>query len=786
MIAVWIILGLVVVIVIYLVALYNGLIGKRNRVDNSWAQIEVQLKRRHDLIPNLVETVKGYAAHERGTFEAVTQARAAAMGAQGPAQAAAAEGILGQALGRLFAVAEAYPDLKASTNFLDLQTQLQDTENKVAVSRQVYNDTVLTYNNGIQVFPAVLIAGPFGFTRREFFEVEADGDRQVPTVSFQPDAPRQPAVPPPAMHQLRRRRSVFLAAALAALAIAGGAEAKSFSLPQADVSIRVAADGAVVVDEHITYAFSGPFTGGYREIPLRSGESVDDVRVSENGRSYRPGGCTELKCADAPGTFGTAVVGRKVRIVWHYAAANELRTFDVHYRLAGVAVAYDDVVDVNLQVWGSEWDEPLGRLTATETAPGKILRAWGHPVYVRGDVQLAGEKVLLRALNVPAGQFVELRTVIPRAAFSSTTGMRIASGDGLEKIVAAETADAAAFEKDRERIDHAKQHPWRYAVYLLLLGTIPGFLVVAGVFWFYGRELRTTYDREYEQEPPTETEPALVPTLLRQGGEAGSFEFTATLFDLIRRGVFTSAPVTTERSIWGGLRSESVSDLELSPGKRDQQLTPWEEAVASVVDGVIEDGPERLSRFRKRIEAERATMSPHFTAFKGNVGTEVGNRKWFDLTRRRAARPRTPPVRGGRRRALLRCDQRLAHGLPALERRRAARPRGGRFRQRRDRARCSDAAQAVAPTLAGRRGRGGALGGVPALPDRLSAPAGGTARDPRAVGAPARLRDRVRDCRQSPPGRAHVDARGARAGLLDLLDLERRRPRQRRLVSGDR
>jgi LemA protein len=198
MIAVWIILGLVVVIAIYLVALYNGLIGKRNRVDNSWAQIEVQLKRRHDLIPNLVETVKGYAAHERGTFEAVTQARAAAMGAQGPAQTAAAEGILGQALGRLFAVAEAYPDLKASTNFLDLQTQLQDTENKVAVSRQVYNDTVLTYNNGIQVFPAVLIAGPFGFTRREFFEVEGDGDRQVPTVSFQPEAPAAPAATPAA------------------------------------------------------------------------------------------------------------------------------------------------------------------------------------------------------------------------------------------------------------------------------------------------------------------------------------------------------------------------------------------------------------------------------------------------------------------------------------------------------------------------------------------------------------------------------------------------------------
>ena len=198
---VWIIVAVVVILAIYLVALYNGLVQKRNRVDNAWAQIDVQLKRRRDLIPNLVETVKGYAAHERGTFEAVTQARAAAAGAQGPAQTAAAEGFLSQALGRLFAVAEAYPDLKASTNFLDLQAQLKDTEDKIAISRQVYNDTVLTYNNGIQVFPAVLLAGPFGFGRREFFEVEDAADRELPPVSFQPDAqtaPTPPAAPPAA------------------------------------------------------------------------------------------------------------------------------------------------------------------------------------------------------------------------------------------------------------------------------------------------------------------------------------------------------------------------------------------------------------------------------------------------------------------------------------------------------------------------------------------------------------------------------------------------------------
>ena len=367
--------------------------------------------------------------------------------------------------------------------------------------------------------------------------------------------------------RLRRPSIVLLAAALAALAITGTAGAKSFSLPQAAISVQVAKDGSLLVDEHITYAFSGPFSGGFRDIPLRDGETIDRVRVTEDGRTYRPGGCTELGCIDAAGTYGTTRVGDSLRVVWHYGATDELRTFTVHYRLRGLAVAYDDVVDVNLKVWGSEWKVPLDRLTATEVAPGKVLKAWGHPVYVRGDVQLLGTKVLLRALDVPAGQFVELRTVIPRNAFSSTAGMRVVQGNGLAKIVAEETADAAAFEKDQERIDHAKAHPLRYGLYLLLLGTIPAFLIVGAVFWFYGRERKTGYDREYEQEPPTDTAPALVPTLLRQGGEPGSFEFTATLFDLIRRGVFTSTPVTTERKTWGGLRSENVSDLELGAGQ---------------------------------------------------------------------------------------------------------------------------------------------------------------------------------------------------------------------------
>ncbi len=195
---VWLIVLLVLLalIVIALIALYNRFVRYRNRVDNAWAQIEVQLKRRWDLIPNLIETVKGYAAHERGTFEAVTEARANAQRAQGPAETAAAEGILGAALGRLFAVAEAYPELQADENFRQLQDELAGTENRIAVSRQVYNDSVLTYNNAIQTFPGVVLAGPFGFARREFFETD-ETQREAPRVDFSPGAgTAAPSVPP--------------------------------------------------------------------------------------------------------------------------------------------------------------------------------------------------------------------------------------------------------------------------------------------------------------------------------------------------------------------------------------------------------------------------------------------------------------------------------------------------------------------------------------------------------------------------------------------------------------
>ncbi|HEY5887225.1 MAG TPA: LemA family protein [Acidimicrobiales bacterium] len=191
-----IVLAVIAVIVIFLVVTYNGLVKLRNRIENAWAQIDVQLKRRYDLIPNLVETVKGYASHERETLEAVTQARNMAVNAQGVGEQAQAENMLSGALKSLFAVSEAYPDLKANQNFLNLQEELTGTEGRIAYSRQFYNDSVLRYNTKIQTFPAVVIAGMMRFTPREYFEAEPES-RDAVQVSFD-DPPSVAATPPPA------------------------------------------------------------------------------------------------------------------------------------------------------------------------------------------------------------------------------------------------------------------------------------------------------------------------------------------------------------------------------------------------------------------------------------------------------------------------------------------------------------------------------------------------------------------------------------------------------------
>jgi LemA protein len=180
----YILLGVIAIIIIWIIVVFNKLVMRRNQVNNGWAQIDVQLKRRHDLIPNLVETVKGYAKHERETLENVTRLRNQAMAAKGPNDQIPAEQMLTAAVGKLFALSEAYPDLKASQNFLALQEELSSTENKIGFARQYYNDEVMQYTNQIQVFPQSMVASMFGFTEFKYFELEGPEEAAVPELEL--------------------------------------------------------------------------------------------------------------------------------------------------------------------------------------------------------------------------------------------------------------------------------------------------------------------------------------------------------------------------------------------------------------------------------------------------------------------------------------------------------------------------------------------------------------------------------------------------------------------------
>ncbi|MBI4128261.1 MAG: LemA family protein [Parcubacteria group bacterium] len=180
----YVLLAIAVLLVLWVIGAFNGLVMLRNRVQEAWSDIEVQLKRRYDLIPNLVETVKGYARHEEGVFTKVTEARVKAMGASGAHDKAIAENMLAGALKSLFAVAENYPELKASQNFLELQRELSDTENKIQAARRFYNGNVRDFNTRIEIFPTNLIANMFRFEKREFFELENEGEKQPVKVQF--------------------------------------------------------------------------------------------------------------------------------------------------------------------------------------------------------------------------------------------------------------------------------------------------------------------------------------------------------------------------------------------------------------------------------------------------------------------------------------------------------------------------------------------------------------------------------------------------------------------------
>ena len=275
------------------------------------------------------------------------------------------------------------------------------------------------------------------------------------------------------------------------------AAAKSYSLPSADIAYEVVRDGSVIVTESLTYKFDGSFRGGFRLIPISAsrGESISDISVSENGGHYEPGGSSTVGIDSAPGTFGVAQDGDWTRVVWHFAASNEERTFTIRYRVSGFVTAYDDVGDLYVQVWGNQWRVPVSSLRATVRLPSflssgvKPVRVWGHPRSVAGQVSVRDQTAWLTATDVPAGQFVELRVVFPRSLLNSSGEAVVRSGSGLPQILAEEEQDftSSRFGNAPEQGSQASGGTgWGFLKLLLLLLLAP-FLLVARLLGFGSR-----------------------------------------------------------------------------------------------------------------------------------------------------------------------------------------------------------------------------------------------------------------------------------------------------------
>ncbi|MBU1865588.1 MAG: DUF2207 domain-containing protein, partial [Actinobacteria bacterium] len=408
------------------------------------------------------------------------------------------------------------------------------------------------------------------------------------------------------------------------VALPGHAFAKDYRLPTAEVEVVVADDGSLLVTEQITFAFSGSFSGAYRDVAVRTGERVTDIAVAEGQTGYSPGAPTELGSSGTPGTFGVEDLGNRFRIVWHYRASDEVRTFSITYRLIGLTVAYDDVADVYLQVWGDEWKVGLDHLESHLTlpgagAPGDVL-VWGHPDSVEGSTTLGtdGRSPALAADGIPSRQWVEFRVVFPADWLTSTGGATVKSGSGLAGILAEEEAYAARGDTERRGTRNS------LLIVVIAAGLLP--LFVAGAYLRHGREPKVDYDLRYEQSPPTALAPALVGSLLRQGG-SDEADFVATMFDFIRRGVLTAQPTTVEQRTWGGLRREQISDLLVGLGPDPGGLRDFERSVLTVLKRVLGDGPTPLTEFRKAIREDAAANAKTYQVFeKRTRAALVGDR----------------------------------------------------------------------------------------------------------------------------------------------------------------
>ena len=420
-----------------------------------------------------------------------------------------------------------------------------------------------------------------------------------------------------------RRLSLIVAACLtAALAVAPAAQARSSDVIDADVHLELANDASLLVTERLTFDYQGTFEGSYRDINLLHDEKMTDIQVSEGGHPYHPGGNTALGSTDAPGVFGAESIPDGVRIVWHYRATDEQRTFTISYRVIDGAVAYDDVIDVGWAVWGDQWDFDLDHLSASFTDPALDpadgdYRVWGHPRDVEGETVRGQGVATLEATDVPDHTGVEMRVTVPRRPGQAVSGARVAAGDGLPKILAEE-----------QQLDDDFNAPWptfkRWVAHHVLLVSL-GFTALAllslALLAFLTRE-HPSGAPEYEPGPPDDAGPALAYGLAYEGSDSTN-TVLATLLDLTDRGYYKANSVTTD---------EEKLDLALAkstdrPG--GDKLEAYEEQVLSFFDQLLEGEAVALSEMRDRIPQHSDTWRARWEAMTSSLdAADEGQLKW--------------------------------------------------------------------------------------------------------------------------------------------------------------
>ncbi len=386
-----------------------------------------------------------------------------------------------------------------------------------------------------------------------------------------------------------------------ALALAVPAIAKDYRVTDAETTLRLAPDGSLLVNERLTFDFDGHFEGAYRDIDLNRihDDKITGMTVSEGGRVFQPGGNTGLGSHDRPGVFGTADFGDTYRVVWHYRATDEERTFELSYRVAGVVVAYDDVLDIGWAVWGDEWDFDLDHLTASFTNPAldpddPLYRVWGHVVNVDAAERIDGETVrgagmaTLEADDVDSGAGVELRVTMPRDPAQNYPAARHEEGDGLPAILAFEEDLTEDFNSPWNRF---KRFVAKHA-FVAALGIAAIAWLLAGLLLWLTRERRTGTP-EYLPEPPDDARPAVAYGLAHEGANSTN-TVLATLLDLVDRGYYESSQATTE---------DEKLDLALKQKaeRPADELTAYEQEVLAFFDQLLDGKQVAMSEMKDQV-----------------------------------------------------------------------------------------------------------------------------------------------------------------------------------------